>query len=224
MDTLLAFRINSLFYDFFDQSKFNALYNSYYFLKGGRLFKKFKRKTAVDNVGETGWSPLPKNRTYKATKNKSFYGPYEYVRLLPHQPSIKPDSSSNRRESREIYNAPEFKSELFLTPLQSLPSAKHVDYFSNLFQEDKNTSINQEWSPITHWTLQEYHPHSFSYHYHNTKYPERKLQFSSFGHIIYSFCSYFHCSVVIYCIRRVGQFHCLFTIIYFATLTMKSNK
>ena len=149
--------------------------NLYHVRIGGRLFKKYKRKTFVDNIGKGGWKPLPKNKTYKTTEKKTYYGPYEYVRLLPHQPSINPDSSSNRRESREIYNSPEYKSDFYLTPIQSLPSAKHVDYFSNLFQGDKNPPINQEWSPITHWTLQEYHPHSFSYHYHNIKYPERKL-------------------------------------------------
>ena len=155
---------------------------------GGRLFKKYKRKTFIDNVEGNDWKPIIRNQTSDLNRNASYYGPYQYVRLKSHQSPLHPNlvssqaparfqkfSATNRRESREIYNTPDLDSNYLRTPTQSLPSAKPIDYFSNSFHEGDNTSINQEWSPITHWTLLEYDPHSFSYHYHNIKYPNRKL-------------------------------------------------
>lgn len=139
------------------------------------MFKKYKRKISSDKVKKNNWSPIIKGKDTKPSINTTYYGPFEYVKLKPHQLSTLSASASNRRESREIYTTPEFKSDYLYTPMQSLLSSKRVEYLSNLFHEDQNTATNTEWSPITHWTLQKYDPHSFSYTYHNIKLPERKM-------------------------------------------------
>ena len=139
------------------------------------MFKKYKRKTSKGEIIKNNWSPIIKTKSSKANVTAGYYGPFEYVKLKPNRLSTFKASVSNRRESREIYNTPNFKSDDLFATMQSLPSSKRIEYFTNFFQDDENTSTNQEWNPITHWTLQEYHPHSFSYHYHNIKFPERKM-------------------------------------------------
>ena len=139
------------------------------------MFKKYKRKISNDKIKKNNWSPIIKGKDTTPSINTTYYGPFEYVKLKPHHLSTFSASASNRRESREIYSNPKFKSDYLFTPMQSLPSSKRVKYFSKLFHEDENTSTNADWSPITHWTLQEYDPHSFSYTYHNIKLPERKM-------------------------------------------------
>ena len=86
------------------------------------------------------------------------------------------------------------------------------DYSSNLFREYEDTSINHNERPINYWTLQEYYLLSCSYHFHDIKYPERKLQFSSFGLIQFII---HYCISVIYCTPHVRQFHFQPEMIYF---------
>ena len=137
--------------------------------------KNTREKTTKGEIIKNNWSPIIKTKSLKASVTADYYGPFEYVKLKPNRLSTFKASISNRRESREIYNTPNFKSDDLFATMQSLPSSKRIEYFTNYFQDDEVTSTNQEWNPITHWTLQEYHPHSFSYHYHNIKFPEQKM-------------------------------------------------
>ena len=114
-------------------------------------------------------------------KNRRFYGPYEYVRLKKHIKTDQ-DSSENRRSSTEdepFYNTDNMKPENSVA-LKNKNSAKYnIGVIPSIsFQSTNNRQLNGAWSPITHWTLREYHPYSFSYHHHNAKFiSERKLYY-----------------------------------------------
>ena len=144
----------------------------------------YKRKTLTDDVGSNSRrSRWLKNGSQQIINqdntNKGFYGPYEYVRLRKH---IKPDkdSSENRRSSTEdepFYNTDNIQTKNSVALTKKIPEKYNIGVIpSNSFQNTNNRPLNGVWSPITHWTLREYHPYSFSYHHHNAKFiSERKL-------------------------------------------------
>ena len=106
-------------------------------------------------------------------KSKTFYGPYEYVELSNHvhnHPNAEILGRNNRIEDH-LYNADNLRPEYYLTSRQRVAN-NNVPFVSNVFQDN---AWSDQWNPVTHWTLQEYHPYSsYSYHYHNTKFPKRR--------------------------------------------------
>ena len=121
--------------------------------------------------------------TRHSVSRKTFYGPYEYVSLekkLRSYPTSKVLgrngrnwSTSSSRRSIEDENA----EDLGVKDSVGRHSEKRTMYDMQRAPNLSNRVAwsDDEWNPITHWTLQEDSPHlSFSYHYYNTKHPKNR--------------------------------------------------
>ena len=128
-----------------------------------------------DAAGSKGKNNLLKNGDeYKMKQNikrKTFYGPYEYVQLNnPVENQYNTQIGRNNRIEHHLYNADDLRPKYSLTSRQRVAN-KIFPSVSNVFQDN---TWSDQWNPVTHWTLQEYHPYSsYSYHYYNVKFPKR---------------------------------------------------
>ena len=124
--------------------------------------------------GNTGVLHNSANYNIKQKINdKAFYGPFESIQLSNtmknrHNAQVSGRSITNEKP---LINEKDLTSEKHYTTTQKVVSRKFPSVPNN-FQEKESSN---RWNPVTHWTLQEYHPYnSYSYHYHKVMYPKNK--------------------------------------------------
>ena len=124
--------------------------------------------------GNTGVLHNSANYNLKQKINdKAFYGPFESIQLSNAMINRHNAQTSGRSitNERPLINEKDLKSEKSHTITQKIETRK-LPFIPNNFQEKESST---RWNPVTHWTLQEYHPYnSYSYHYHKVKYPKNE--------------------------------------------------